>query len=182
MSDQDWERYGTLYYNLSDWLYYEAGIQDQDPIDYAYEAIGVPNPFGAEPTKEELLILEQFYFKNWKDLPEDLKADVNRIMQKVYDYLYREQLWEVSPIQYVVETLGKDQAEVTLSDEALEHFLELYHKSWEEFTDQDYLDEMLLWQKLDVYMIQNDLYDSDPPSVVNELLGNEPKPFDPADN
>ena len=41
---------------------------------------------------------------------------------------------------------------------------------------------MLLWQKLDVYMIQNDLYDSDPLSVVNELLGNESKPFDPADN
>ena len=153
MSDQDWERYGTLYYNLSDWLYYEAGIQDQDPIDYAYEAIGVPNPFGAEPTKEELLILEELFYTNWNELREDMKAEYNRLFNKVLNYMETNQIYDIEPLQLVAELLGKDQAVyVTISPEGASRLLELYEMPWSDLSDHERTEDSLLWIKLNAYM------------------------------
>jgi len=47
---------------LEEWLYWEAGIFNMDPVTYAYEKLGRLNPQNLEPTWEELLILEEFYF------------------------------------------------------------------------------------------------------------------------
>ena len=38
---------------------------------------------------------------------------------------------------------------------------------------------MLLYYKLNAYMIQNDIVGSDPIRLANELLANEPTPVDP---
>ena len=90
MSDEEWNRFYDLYWEVEQWLYYDAGIFDKDPIDYAYETIGGTNPLGGEPSKEELLILEEFYFRDWSELKPDMRAEIQRVLEKIIDYMYYE--------------------------------------------------------------------------------------------
>lgn len=46
MTDEDYDNFYNIYWDLEAWMYYEAEIYDQDPINYAYSVIGGTNPVG----------------------------------------------------------------------------------------------------------------------------------------
>jgi len=128
-----------------------------------------------KPTQEELVLLEELFYREWSSIPTDMKAQYSDIMNKIYRYMEAQGIWEVSPIEFAAELLGKNEFEyVTLSDEALRHFIDLNNRAWWDFTDEDWLDLDLLWLKMDAYIAQNGLWDRDPISLAQELLGEDP--------
>jgi len=104
-------------------------------------------------------------------LPEDKKAEVERVINKVIDYMFAQNLWDLTPFEFAVHQLGMGRGEITLSDETLNHFLEIWNKDWDQLTDQDFIDQSLIYMKLDAYIAQNGLWDRDPIVLVMELLG-----------
>lgn len=84
VTDDEWNRFYDLFWEVEQWLYYDLEIYDQDPIDYAYEITGGSNPVGEKPSREEFMLLEEFYYRDWSDLPEDMKAEYYHILGKVW--------------------------------------------------------------------------------------------------
>ena len=161
-TDEEWDRYFELYWNLENFLYYDLEDWQTNPIDFAYERVGETNPMGAEPSREELMILEELYYREWSDLPDDMKHEYNRILNKMWNFMEYNNLWDISVIQLAAEMLGKNQAEyVYLSEDALRRILELYETPWDELSEHERVEDALLWAKMSAYMGQNDLWDRD---------------------
>jgi len=151
-TDEEWNRYFDLYWNLESFLYYELEDWETDPIDYAYERVGGSNPMGDEPSREELMILEELYYSNWSDLPDTMKSEYNRILQKMWNFMEYNGLWDITPIQLAAEMLGKEAEYVTLSEEALRRLIELYDTPWDELSEHEKVEDALLWAKMSAYM------------------------------
>lgn len=89
--------------------------------------------------------------------------------------MYQEDIYDITALEFATQFYADGETKpVELSEEELRHLLELINKDWDEMTEQDTLDEGLLWEKLNVYISQNNLWEEDYIRVIYELLGEEP--------
>lgn len=74
IDEEGYYRYMDLLMDVSAYLYEELGAFDKDPISYAAEVTGTELVLKGKPTIEELLKLEELYYRDWNDLNPEMKA------------------------------------------------------------------------------------------------------------